>query len=168
MTVHSFKENPPSLAYVDPSFFINLLIKDSNYHQECKMFSKKLKEKQTVLTVSNLGLDEIWYVILKVMATKEHGDEAMNKLREPEVVKKYATDIDEYTEKLKDISRLFFIEVTTKQTFQAKDMIKKYGMLPRDSIHLAATASGIDNLITTDKDFNRIKEIDVYTCQPDY
>lgn len=168
MTVHSFKEEPPSLAYVDPSFFINLLIKDSKYHEECKNFSKKLKDKQTILVGSNLGLDEIWYVILKVKATEEHGDEAINELRKPEVVKKYATDVEEYTEKLMNISRLFFIEVTTEQTFQAKDLIKRYGLLPRDAIHLAATLSGIDTLITTDRDFNPVKKIDVYTCQPDY
>lgn len=168
MTVHSFKEEPPSLAYVDPSFFINLLIKDSNYHRECKKFSKKLRDKQTFLLVSNLGLDEIWYVILKVKATEEHGDEAINKLREPEVVKKYATEVEEYTAKLKNISKLFFIEITTEQTFQAKNLIKQYGLLPRDAIHLAATRSGIGALITTDRDFNRVKKVDIYTCQPDY
>jgi len=168
MTVYPFQEGPPSLAYVDPSFFINLLVKDSKYHQECKEFSKKLKEEETVLILSNLGLDEIWYVILKLEAEKEYGDDAINKLRDPKIVKEYAAEVKDYTERLTNIPRLFFIEITTEQTFQARDLIARYGLLPRDAIHLAATMSGIDNLITTDKDFNRIKKIDVFTCRSNH
>jgi len=47
--IQDFDENPPKIAYVDPSFFINLMVKDSLFFGDCKDYSKKLKGSKTVL-----------------------------------------------------------------------------------------------------------------------
>lgn len=73
MSLLDFNSEPPRVAYVDPSFFLNLLVEDSRYYEECKNFAEKLRERKTILVMSTLGLDEIWYVLLKLLAIKEYG-----------------------------------------------------------------------------------------------
>jgi len=47
-------------------------------------------------------------------------------------------------------------------------MMKTYGLFPRDAIHASVTKlSGITNLITTNRDYARVPEINVYTCNPE-
>ncbi len=165
--IFSFKSEPPKVAYIDPSFFLNLLVKDSQYFSECKEFAEKLKERKTILIMSNLGLDEIWYVLLKLLAIKDYGNEKWReKLSDKELVKNYTEKIDEYMANLIEISNLFFVEITTEQTFGALKIMKDYGLLPRDAIHTSIVLSGIENIITTDNDFTKVEMINVYTCNP--
>ena len=52
--IHGFDEKPPKIAYVDPSFFINLMVKDSLFFEDCRDYSEKLKGGKTVLVMSNI------------------------------------------------------------------------------------------------------------------
>jgi len=58
----------------DPSFLINLVIENSKYFNECKIFSEKLKTNRTLLVMSNPGPDEIWYALLKIFAIRDYGE----------------------------------------------------------------------------------------------
>lgn len=164
--IHSFEERPPRVAYVDPSFFINLMVTDSIFFEECKIYSEKLKSCKTVLVISNLGLDEIWYVLLKLFAMKDYGKKWQNILKkEPDVVRKYSTEIEKYTLTLLEIPNLLLAEISVDQTMLSLNLMKKYGIFPRDAIHAScAIASRIENIITTDSDFKRIEELEVYIC----
>jgi predicted nucleic acid-binding protein len=164
--IFSFKSDPPKITYVDPSFFLNLFVKDSKYFEGCREFSEKLKEKKTILIVSNLGLDEIWYVLLRLLAMKDFGKKWRKKLKDKEVVKNYTKEIGKYTANLMEIPNLFFVETSTYHTFHALEIMRKFGLLPRDAIHASITLSGIENIITLDEDFVRVDEINVYTCNP--
>ncbi len=83
----------------------------------------------------------------------------------PEIVKKYSEEIEKYTLALLEIPNLLLAEVSFDQTMLSLNLMKKYGLFPRDAIHAAVTVvSGIDNIITTDSDFARIEELEVYTC----
>jgi predicted nucleic acid-binding protein len=161
--VFSFRSEPPQVAYVDPSFFLNLFIRDSAYFEECKGFAEKLEERKTVLIMSNLGLDEIWYVLLKLLAVKDHGKGWQRKL-DSSVSKEYIEEVEKYTTNLLEIPNLFFAEVSTRQTFDALGIMKDYGLLPRDAIHSSIVLSGIGSIITTDAGFVKVPKIKVYTC----
>ncbi len=164
--VHSFEEQPPKIAYIDPSFFINLMVKDSRFFEECKNYSQKLRRGKTVLVMSNLGLDEIWYVLLKLFAMRDYEKNWQKILKKnPDVVKKYSEEIEIHTLELLEIPNLLLAEISVDQTMLSLNLIKKYGLFPRDAIHAAAAiASRIENVITTDGDFKRIEELEVYTC----
>ncbi len=164
--IFSFKSEPPKVAYIDPSFFLNLLVKDSRYFNECKNFAEKLKERKTILIMSNLGLDEIWYVLLKLLAIKDYNKKWREKLDDKELVKKYTEEIEEYVANLIELPNLFFVEITTYQTFNALKIMKDYGLLPRDAIHAFIVLSGIEKIVTTDQDFAEVNGINVYTCNP--
>ncbi len=164
--VHSFEEHPPKIAYIDPSFFINLMVKDSRFFEECKNYSQKLRRGKTVLVMSNLGLDEIWYVLLKLFAMRDYEKNWQKTLKKnPDVVKKYSEEIEIHTLELLEIPNLLLAEISVDQTMLSLNLMKKYGLFPRDAIHAAAAiASRIENVITTDGDFKRIEELEVFTC----
>lgn len=163
----AFDSLPSRAAYIDPSFFLNVLVEEAKFHKECVEFKDKLKEYHTLLFLSNLGLDEIWYVLIKLQAVKEHGPKRWQKYlnKHPEVIMTYADLLNKTTSTILEIPNLHLIEISAEQTLEALSLIKRYGLLPRDAIHLAAAIlSDIGNIITTDKAFNVVTDINVYTC----
>lgn len=66
--VLDFKAEPPTISYLDPSFLVNLLLSDAKFHREVRDYSKQLQEKGTILVLSSLGLDEIWFALMKAFA----------------------------------------------------------------------------------------------------
>lgn len=117
--------------------------------------------------MSNLGLDEIWYALLKALAIRDHDQEWADKLREPEAIKGYMDNIDEATNKIMDLPRLFMVEITFERALGAQELMRKYGLLPRDAIHAyACLASGVKTMVTTDADFTRVEDLTIFTCNP--
>lgn len=115
--------------------------------------------------MSNLGLDEIWYALLKIMVMRDFGREgwldALNK--DKDIVKRYMADIEEITHELLEIPNLVLVEVTIENSLNALNIMKEHGLFPRDAIHAsAAISSGVGTIITTDPDFTKIHELVVY------
>lgn len=165
--IFNFDFIPAHAAYIDPSFFLNIIVEEGKFHKQCSEYKNKLKKHHVLLFLSNLGLDEIWYVLLKLQAIKGHGTKGWQKFlnKHPEVVMKYSGLLSEITSNILEIPNLHIIEISASQTLDALGIMKHYGLLPRDAIHLAATIqSDIRNIITTDKDFNVVTGINVYTC----
>lgn len=165
MRISDFKSEPPEIAYLDPSFLVNFILSNGKYHKETENFADKIQKKGTIIVLSNLGLDEIWYALLKALAIRDYKKEWADKLREPEVIKDYMDKIDEVTNKIMELPRLFMVEITFERTLGAQELMRKYGLLPRDAIHASAcVASGVETMVTTDADFARVKELKVFTC----
>jgi len=166
-TMHSFQDAPPEIAYLDPSFLLNVLVAESTYHTECAEFATRLESKRTILVLSNLGLDEIWFVLLRVQAVQEHGERGwLSFLRDnPEKVKEYTRRLEEATLQILEIPGLLLVELNASQSLQALSLMNRYGLLPRDALHAAATFEmRLDAIITTDADFARVDGLQVYTC----
>jgi len=168
-TIYSFQDPPPDLAYLDASFILNLVVQESAFHNECLDFAKRLEAANSILVLSNLGLDETWFVLLRVQAVQEHGERGwLSFLREnPEKVRAYTFRLEEVTQQILRIPNLLWIELTTNQSLQALTLMKRYGLLPRDALHATLVIdAGIGTLITTDADFARVEGITLYTCNP--
>lgn len=152
--IHGFEEQPPKIAYVDPNFFVNLIVKDSVFFWECKNYSERLKESKTVLVMSNLGLDELWYVLLKLLAMRDYEKNWQKILKtKPEIVKKYSEEIEKYTLALLEIPNLLLAEVSVDQTLLSLTLMKKYGLFPRDAIHAT------NNLVIINgQSYNKLQE----------
>lgn len=125
---------------------------------------REIKRKNTQLITSNLTLDEIWYVLLKVFAIRDYPEEKwQNKLKSnPGLVKKYAEEIEIHTNNLLRIPNLSFVSAPTKVVVDSLNLIKQYGLFPRDAIHVNMVLSKINNIITTDSDFCMVSGINVY------
>ena len=166
-TIFSFQDDPPEIAYLDPSFLLNLLVAKSTYHVECVDFAKRLEDAESILVLSNLGLDEIWFVLLRVQAVEEHGEKGwLSFLKEnPAKVMEYSSRLEEATLQILEIPRLLLAELTASQSLRALGLMKRYGLLPRDALHTAATfETGIGVIITTDADFALVEGLEIYTC----
>ncbi|MFQ5900947.1 MAG: type II toxin-antitoxin system VapC family toxin [Thermodesulfobacteriota bacterium] len=171
--IFSFKDTPPKVAYIDPSFFVNYLVVDGRYHKECVSYSGKLEAHETILLLSNLGVDEIWFAILRVLSEKYLIE---NKIKanwfrylseNPDIIRSFSKQIEEDTFAILEIPRLAVIEISKDQTLNSLSAMKKYGLFPRDAIHAtAAKLSGAGAIITTDIDFIRVNNIEIYTCNP--
>lgn len=168
-TTFSFQDPPPELAYLDPSFLLNVLVAESTYHAECVAFAARLEAARTILVLSNLGLDEIWFVLLRIQAVQEQGERgwlAFLKDR-PEKVKEYTYRLEEVTLQVLELPSLLLVELTASQSLRALNLMSRFGILPRDALHTAtALETGIDAIITTDADFARIDGLKLYTCNP--
>ena len=105
-TIFSFQDDPPEIAYLDPSFLLNVLME-------------------------------------------------------------YSSRLEEATLQILEIPRLLLVELTASQSLRALGLMKRYGLLPRDALHAAATfETGIGAIITTDADFALVAELELYTCNP--
>ncbi|MBC7228323.1 MAG: type II toxin-antitoxin system VapC family toxin [Thermoflexales bacterium] len=167
--VFSFQDPPPEIAYLDPSFLLNVLVADATYHTECLEFARRLEEAGTTLLLSNLGLDEIWFVLLRLQAMREHGERGwLNFLRNhPERVRAYAGRLEEATLQILEIPGLLLVELTANHSLEALGLMSRYGLLPRDALHAAATLSlGVGAIITTDADFGQVEGLRIWTCHP--
>lgn len=166
-TIYSFDADPPEIAYLDPSFLLNILVEDSVYHQECVDFAKRLEKARSILVLSNLGLDEIWFILLKLQAVKEHGKRNwLVFLKEnPAKVMEYCQGLEKATAQILEIPNLLLVELTADQSLHALEVMSKYGLLPRDALHTAAAfQAGINAIITTNADFAVVRELKMYTC----
>lgn len=167
--IFSFDDDLPEVAYLDPSFLLNVLIADAVYHSACTAFSTRLEESDTILMLSNIGLDEVWFTLLRTQAMEEHGTRGwLEFLRNnPDRVKAYTARIEEATLKILEIPTLLLVELTASQSLQALGLMSRYGLLPRDALPVAAVSqTGIDALISTDADFGRVDELKIWTCNP--
>jgi predicted nucleic acid-binding protein len=168
-TTFSFQDTPPEIAYLDPSFLLNVLVAESTYHAECVAFATRLEDACTILVLSNLGLDEIWFVLLRIQAVQEQGDRgwlAFLKDR-PDKVKEYTRRLEEATLYILEVPNLLLVELTASQSLQALGLMDRYGLLPRDALHTATVLeTGIDTIIATDADFARVEGLKLYTCNP--
>lgn len=168
-TVFSFQEELPRIAYLDPSFLLNVLVAGANYHGECVDFAKRLENAGSILVLSNLGLDEIWFVLLRVQAVEEHGEKGwLSFLKEnPAKIKEYSSRLDEATAQILEIPYLLLVELTADQSLRSLGIMKQYGLLPRDALHAAATFEiGIGAIVTTDADFALVEGLEIHTCNP--
>lgn len=166
-TIFSFQDDPPEIAYLDPSFLLNVLVAESTYHVECADFAKRLEDAESVLVLSNLGLDEIWFVLLRVQAVQEHGEKGwLSFLKEnPAKVMEYSSRLEEATLQILEIPNLLLVELAANQSLRALGVMRQYGLLPRDALHTAATFEmGIGVIITTDADFALVEGLEIYTC----
>ncbi|MFQ6043999.1 MAG: type II toxin-antitoxin system VapC family toxin [Candidatus Poribacteria bacterium] len=170
MSIFSFDATPPELSYGDPSFFIGALFKEDDYHRECRQFAEKLKAAQSLVALSPLGLDEIWFAVLKLLATRDFSERAWQRAlkNDPDLVKGYVPIIEQTHEELLALPYIVVIDAPTQHVLDGLEVMKSYGLFPRDAIHVSITKlSGITNLITTNRDYARVPEINVYTCNPE-
>ena len=167
MSILNFDATPPEIAYGDPSFFIGFLFETDNYHDECVNFTRKLAAADALVALSPFGLDEIWFATLKLLASRDFGERTWQRVlkNNPDIVKKYTIDIEQIHNRLLALHYIVVIDVPTQHVLDGLAMMKTYGLFPRDAIHVSITKlSGIANLITTNRDYARVPEINVYTC----
>jgi len=130
------------MPYIDSNVFIYAAIYQTESQQKAK------KAKETLLKIENgeisaytstLTWDEVVYVVSKLLSRNDGINQG---------------------KKLLGFPNLEFIDVNESILTVALNLLNKYKLSPRDSIHAASAISRkIKTVISDDKDFDQIEEI---------
>ncbi len=152
--------------YIDTGIFIRHHSKDLKYKDECTAFLTKVEQGEWEAFVSFLVIDEASYILLKYKAAellKTHDPQKILKGLKRKKLHEKAWEAAQlhidYVLGLRDKGALRIIEQVPKPEEFAQNA-RKYGLLPRDTIHLSLMLThGIVNIATTDQDFDKVKGI---------
>lgn len=129
-------------VYLDSNVFIFPAIYSRKIPKATRAIEilNKVERKEIRAYTSALTWDEVVWVTLKVLGRQ---------------------DAIEIGRKLISFPNLRFVEVNDDIISKAQLLIEKYRISPRDAIHCAsALVKGIRKIITDDKDFDLIREVE--------
>ena len=128
--------------YIDSNIFIFAYSEDKENGVVCRKILDLIIENKITAFTSTLTFDEIFN---KIMRLKD---------------KQTALIVSDL---FLNLNNLRFIEVDLNIVSSSLFLLKKYNLGPRDAIHLAcAFSKDLKNIITNDKDFDKIEEIKRY------
>ena len=128
--------------YIDSNIFIFAYSEDKENGVVCRKILDLIIENKITAFTSTLTFDEIFN---KIMRLKD---------------KQTALIVSDL---FLNLNNLKFIEVDLNIVSSSLFLLKKYNLGPRDAIHLAcAFSKDLKNIITNDKDFDKIEEIKRY------
>jgi hypothetical protein len=128
------------MNYLDANIFIYAFIDAEDKGNRARLLLKKIRKGKEIAATCALTFDEVFWIV-----NKEKGfDNAL-----------------EAGKALLEMPNLIFFDVNDEVIWKAYELIKRYRLDPRDSIHLSsALTHGVFTLISEDKDFDRVKEIE--------
>ena len=127
------------MNYLDSNIFISPLTYPNSKGTACKNILSVILHGKTKACTSFLTWDEIVFITRKFLGKEISSTEGEKFLKFP---------------------NLYFLKVDEEVILMAQQLIMKYDLKPRDAIHAAsAIASGCNEIISDDSDFDKIKEI---------
>jgi predicted nucleic acid-binding protein len=121
-------------------------------------------KREFELVTSTLTIDEIAFISLRAKLEEKHGIDkgALRYLkRNPEIVSNLALEVNQIIDSVVSLTTL--VEVKDTDIDYMKKAMLAYGLLPRDSLHLAvAHRVGISDFATNDTDFERVRGIRLF------
>jgi len=130
------------MPYIDSNVFIYPVIYQTESQQKAKKAKEillKIEKGEISAHTSTLTWDEVVWVVGKVLGR----DDGINQGK-----------------KLLGFPNLEFINVDEGILTLAQNLLNKYKLSPRDSIHVASAVSRkVKAVISDDKDFDQVKEI---------
>jgi len=128
--------------YIDSNVFIFAYSDDKEVGKTCRKIISMIINKKIKAFTSVLTFDEIFYKIKKL------------KDRETALI---------VGELFLNLKNLTFVELDLDVLNYSLNLLKESNLEPRDSIHASsALSNNVSNVITNDKDFDKIKDIKRY------
>ncbi|MDK2384709.1 MAG: type II toxin-antitoxin system VapC family toxin [Candidatus Korarchaeota archaeon] len=127
------------MLYIDSNVFIYPLIYDTEVEEagRSRQFLKRIASGEVMAYTSTLSWDELVWVVRKV-------DGVESSVRAGRLFLNFP--------------HLRFLTVTKNTLLRAQEIMEKYGVKPRDSIHAAsAFENGITTLVSYDTDFDKVE-----------
>lgn len=125
------------MIYLDTNIFVYATINNGSIGESCRNVLKRVGGKNIDACTSFLTWDEFVFVLRK------------HRGKDIAVVE---------GEKFLHFPHLRFIKTDEVVTSQAQEIVKKYGLKPRDAIHAAsAISAGCKEIISDDSDFDTVK-----------
>jgi predicted nucleic acid-binding protein len=167
MSVFDFAAPLPNRLYWDSSFLVNVAFAAAKLHQPCAAYYYRLKESGVPVMLSNLALDETWYILLKLETEQLYPPQSFWTIyrEEAERLRPIFQKLREFTTRLTQLPHVTLVGTEANAYETALTVMERSFLLPRDAYHWALMqAHGLRNIATTDADFTRISEVAIYTC----
>ena|SRR3989344_3099359 len=128
-----------SMIYLDSNVFIFSFMNHDRKSDMCRSLLTRVASGEVKACTSLLTWDEVTWVARKLLGVDDSRDEGR---------------------KLLEFPYLQFLDVNEFVVKMSQDLMERYDMKPRDSIHAAAAISlGIREIISDDADFDAVKEV---------
>ncbi len=154
--------------YVESNIFLFDALADEIFGQSSVEFLERASCGEFEILTASLTIDEIAFVALKVELEKEYNITSSHVFylkKHPDVVKILSPRVNTILENIIQLSTI--IEVNEMDIKLMGKYMEDFGLLPRDTIHLAvAHRLGISCFASNDKDFDGISEIVRYSPRP--
>src|SRR3989344_1261660 len=125
--------------YIDSNVFIYAALNRGETGMKARSLLQKIKTSGLNFSTSALTFDEVFWKVFR----ERSREDALNA-----------------TKTLLLVSEIRFIPVDLQVLFLTQSLLQKYRLDPRDAIHLAcARSKNIKNIISDDKDFDKIEGI---------
>lgn len=168
MAVFDFTTPPvPDRLYWDSSFLVNIAFAAAKFHTQCVAYYQRLKDEGVPVLISNLTLDETWYILLKLETEQLHAPQTFWQVyrEEPGRLKPILRKLREFTKRLEQLPHVSFVGTEAGSYQTALKTMERNLLLPRDAYHWSIMQDHeVPIIATTDMDFTRISDVTIYTC----
>jgi predicted nucleic acid-binding protein len=168
--IFAFDAPLPRLLYWDASFLVHATYPAARYHADCYAFLELLSSASDTLSyVSTLALDEVIFAVLQLKVSEDHPESGFWEVyrENPGSIRRHLEEIRALVERLWIDPRILIVGAEPETILVALEHMSAYSLLPRDALHLSTMARyGIDAIVTTDDDFVRIDDLNLFTCNP--
>jgi predicted nucleic acid-binding protein len=167
MTVFDFAASLPDRFYWDSSFLVNVAFAAAKFHKPCAAYYYRLKEAGVPVILSNLALDETWYILLKLETEDLHAPRTFWEIyrEEPHHLRPALQKLRDFTKRLTQLPHVTLVGTAANAYETALETMEQSLLLPRDAYHWALMKdNGLTAIVTTDADFTRIPGTAIYTC----
>ncbi len=159
------KDTPKgSRIFIDASILLTVALKrPKRYVAACREFLTKVARKEVEAFISNLVLDEILYKLIQTEAAKRHGLSVMSPITSNRIRHAFPSSksAGKPSTLLCDwVPWCCHCPLISEMLWKT---CKKYHLLTRDALHiLTMQAHGLNELASTDSDFQRVPWIKLY------
>lgn len=167
MTAFDFAASLPDRLYWDSSFLVNFAFTAAKFHKPCAAYYYRLKEEGVPVILSNLALDETWYILMKLETENLYHPRTFWEIyrEEPTRLRPILRKMHDFAKRLIQLPHVTIVGTEAKVYETALESMERYLLLPRDAYHWAIMqGNGLTAIATTDADFTRIPGITIYTC----
>ena len=167
MTVFDFTAPLPKRLYWDSSFIVNFSFAGAKFHEPCAAYYSRLTEERIPAIVSNLALDETWFILMKLEIEHLYQPKSFWEIyrEKPDQLKPILQKLRDFTTQLTQLPHLTLTGTQPNAYERALQAMESAYLLPRDAYHWSLMQrSGLTAIATTDADFTRVSDISVYTC----
>ena len=149
--------------YIDANIFLYPAFNHPDFGEGCRNFLEKIDQGRMKGYVSDFVLNEVFHKMMVAEVTKKFkmsAREAISYIRvNPEVISKLEA-IWEEMKLIKESNIIILKNITVFPEFI--QISRKYNLMAMDAFHVTAMKkSGITNIVTFDKDFERVDFIRV-------
>jgi predicted nucleic acid-binding protein len=157
----NLSEITAKLVYLDANAFHYLFREHRQYSKNVREFFHRVREGEVEAITSPLSIEELLYKLLLHSVAEKYACNPVEKLREDKkVLQEFVDKLERAVHIILAIDNLRMVDITSGILPLVPEDMRRYLLLPRDSLHLEIMLSnGCRDIVSQDEDFDGVPEI---------